>query len=182
LFQKLTVEIIGEKCRNMNNEEESTNEFEIEPVEIHPEMYSTNLFGEVSSSKEIETGSFSSSLPTSISTSAFNIFALTDAIGARKKRDAWVLYQKALASGMVAEEVFYKLVWQIKTMLIASRTQNPLEADMKPFPYNKAKGFLKNFSTKELENLSENLVLGYHRARRGEGEIETLVEKTLLKL
>ncbi|MSR87787.1 MAG: hypothetical protein EXS69_01305 [Candidatus Zambryskibacteria bacterium] len=114
--------------------------------------------------------------------SDFNIFALTDAIGARKKRDAWVLYQKALASGMVAEEVFFKLVWQVKTMLIANSTSSAIEADMKPFTYNKAKSFLKNFSTSELQNLSKDLVLGYHQARRGEGEIETLVEKTLLKL
>lgn len=114
--------------------------------------------------------------------SDFNIFALTDAIGARRKRDAWVLYQKALASGMVPEEVFYKLVWQVKTMLIASRTKTAEEADMKSFPYSKAKGFLKNFETSELVNLSESLVLGYHKARRGEGEIETLVEKTLLSL
>ncbi len=113
----------------------------------------------------------------------FNIFAFTDAIGARKKRDAWVLYQKAIAAGMDPEkEIFWRLVWQIKTMLLASKTKSASEADMKPFPYNKAKGFLKNFSTSELANLSESLVLGYHAARRGEGEIETLVEKTLLKL
>lgn len=114
--------------------------------------------------------------------SDFNIFAFTDAIGARKKRDAWVLYQKALAAGMVPEEVFYKLVWQVKTMFIASKTKSVQETDMKPFPYNKAKSFLKNFTTSELQNLSEDLVFGYTLARRGEGEIETLVEKTLLRL
>ncbi len=114
--------------------------------------------------------------------SDFNIFALTDAIGARKKRDAWVLFQKALASGMVAEEVFYKLVWQMKTMLIAQNTSSVAETDMKPFPYNKAKGFLRNFKKGEIEQLSENLVLGYHKARRGEGEVSALVEKTLLRL
>jgi uncharacterized protein YdaT len=53
---------------------------------------------------------------------------------------------------------------------------------MKPFPYNKAKGFLRNFKEEEIEKFSENLIEGYHRARRGEGEIETLVEKTLLRL
>jgi hypothetical protein len=112
----------------------------------------------------------------------FNIFALTDAIGARKKRDAWVLFQKALASGMVAEEVFYKLIWQMKTMMVAQNTNSVSETDMKPFPYNKAKGFLRNFKKGEIEELSENLVLGYHKARRGEGEVSSLVEKTLLGL
>ncbi len=113
----------------------------------------------------------------------FNIFALTDAIGARKKKDAWVLYQKALASGMAAEDVFFRaVIWQVKNTLIASKTKNAGETDMKPFPYSKAKGFLKNFSASELQNLSESLVLGYHRVRQGKGEIETLVEKVLLKL
>lgn len=150
----------------------------LEPVEIHPEMYSTNLFGEkieVIEEKEED-------LIGPQARSDFNIFALTDAIGARKKRDAWVLYQKATASGMAPEEIFWKLVWQGKTMLIAENTKTVAETDMKPYPYTKAKGFLKNFKAGEVEKFSENLIVGYHRARRGEGEIETLVEKTLLKL
>ena len=161
----------------MNDE---NSEFNYEPVEIHEEFYEKNLFGDtvnVSMKKDDE-----EDLIGPKARAEFNIWALTDAIGARKKKDAWVLYQKALASGMVAEEVFYKLVWQVKTMLVASKTKTAEEADMKPFPYNKAKTFLKNFSTSELINLSTSLVLGYHKARRGEGEIETLVEKTLLRL
>lgn len=112
----------------------------------------------------------------------FNIFALTDAVGARNKKDAWVLYQKALSAGLSAEEIFFKIVWQVKSMLIASRTKSVAETDMKAFPYSKAKSFLKNFQPGELEKLSEDLVIGYHLARRGEGEVWALVEKTLLKL
>lgn len=112
----------------------------------------------------------------------FNIFALTDALGARQKKEAWILYQKALGAGLSAEEIFFKIVWQVKSMLIASKTKNVGETDMKPFPYSKAKSFLKHFRPGELEKLSENLVIGYHQARRGEGEIETLVEKIILKL
>ena len=67
-------------------------------------------------------------------------------------------------------------------MLIAAKTESVGETDMKPFPYSKAKSFLKNFKPGELEKLSESLGIGYHSARRGEEEIETLVEKILLKL
>lgn len=162
----------------MDTEEGKKEEFELEPVEIHPEMYSANLFGEKVEAKEEK----EEDLIGPAARSDFNIFALTDAIGARKKRDAWVLYQKALASGMVPEEVFYKLVWSFKTMMLAKRTKSAEEADMKSFPYGKAKSNLKNFKDGELERFSEELMLGYHRARRGEWEIETLVEKTLLKL
>lgn len=169
-------------------EETKTEEYEIEPVEIRPEAYATNLFGESAGPESFSKNSsdvppeawpeFSSKL----SGSAFNIFLLTDAIGARDKRDAWVLYRKALSSGMVPEEVFYKLVWQVKTLLIAQKTKSVAETEMKPFPYNKAKGCLKNFKPGELEKLSAELVNGYHRVRRGEGEMETLVERFLLKL
>ncbi len=112
----------------------------------------------------------------------FNIFALTDTLGARKKKEAWILYQKALSAGLSAEEILFKIVWQVKSMLIASKTKSVGETDMKPFPYSKAKSFLKNFKSGELEKLSEDLVIGYHQVRRGEGETETLVEKILLSL
>ncbi|MBX4189584.1 hypothetical protein KW785_03260 [Candidatus Parcubacteria bacterium] len=112
----------------------------------------------------------------------FNIFSLTDAIGARDKRGAWVLYQKALASGLVAEEIFWRVTWIAKSMLLASKTESYKETEMKEFPYKKAKGYAKNFSREELEDLSESLVVGYHNTRRGLGEIETLLEKSILSL
>jgi hypothetical protein len=112
----------------------------------------------------------------------FNIFALTDAIVSRKKKDSWVIYQKALAAGLVAEEIFWKVVWAVKTLMLAKNTKSAKDADMKDYPYMKAKSALKNWKDGELEKLSESLVIGYHNARRGEGEIDTLIEKTLLKL
>jgi hypothetical protein len=112
----------------------------------------------------------------------FNIFSLTDAIGERDKRHAWTLYQKALFSGMVAEEIFWKVTWIVRSMFLAANTNDYSETDMKEFPYKKAKGYAKNFKAGELEQLSEDLVVGYHNARRGEGEIETLLEKIILKL
>jgi len=153
-------------------------DFELEPVEIHPEMYGANLFGEEAAIPKDE----SEDLISPKARAEFNIFALTDAIGARNKREAWVLYQKALASGMVAEEIFYKVFWQSKTMLLALRTKSAEEADMKTFPYNKAKGFLKNWKRDELEKFSENLVRSYQQVRRGNGEMMTAVEKILLSL
>jgi hypothetical protein len=114
---------------------------------------------------------------------SFNIFTLTDAIGARKKKDAWILYQKALASGMAADDIFWRAIaWEIKTLLLASKTKSAEESGLNPFVYQKAKAYSKNFKAGELENLSETLVVGYHNARRGIGEIETLIEKILLSL
>lgn len=165
---------IGERWRKLK----------INPMDS--EFYHKNIFGEVVDidldpsqpspyEGEGEGGVYKSK-------SNFNIFALTDAVGARNKKEAWVLYQKALASGLMAEEIFWKIVWIVKSMLIASRTKDYSETEMKEFPYKKAKEFSRNFSKDELENLSESLVVGYHNARRGIGEIETLIEKILLGL
>src|SRR3989344_8188381 len=106
---------------------EENTELNLEPVEIHEEFYEKNLFGEIANvSFKIEE---EENLIGPKARADFNIFALTDAIGARKKRDAWVLYQKALAAGMAPEEIFFKLVWQAKTMLVAGKTASAIEAD-----------------------------------------------------
>lgn len=112
----------------------------------------------------------------------FNIFQLTDAISARDKRNAWVIYQRALSSGMVADEIFWRVMWGVKSLLLSAKAKEVGETGLNPFVYKKAKANLRNWKTEELENLSESLVVGYHEARRGKGEIETLLEKTILKL
>ncbi len=111
----------------------------------------------------------------------FNSFALTDAIGERRKKDAWVLYQKALHSGQVPEQLFYKVVWLVKSMILAART-TATESGLNPFVYKKSQSFLKNWKAGEIEKLSEDLIKGFHLARRGGGEVETMLEKILLSL
>ena len=113
---------------------------------------------------------------------SFNIFAFGDAVGERNKKNAWIIYQKGVFSDLVPEQLFWSVVGQIRNMLIASKTKNASEAGLHPFVYGKAKGFLKNYKDGELEKLSEKLVIGYHKARRGEVEMETLLEKTILEL
>ena len=153
-------------------------ELETKLLEVHSESYGTNLFGESVDTPNAEEDEVIGPKVRG----DFNIFSFTDAIGLRKKRDAWILYRKALSTGVSAEELFYKVFWQVKIMLLAGKTKSPTEAGMKPFPYNKARGFLKNFKSGELEALSFSLVSGYHQVRRGEGETETLLEKMLLSL
>lgn len=145
------------------------------------EFYAQNIFGvEVNVDLNAEEEAIAKAVAKKDS---FNIFVLTDAIGARKKKDAWVLYQKALASGMVADDIFWRAIaWEIKTLLLASKTSSAEESGFNPFVYQKAKAYSKNFKPGELEQISENLVVGYHNACRGIGEIETLIEKMLLSL
>jgi len=87
----------------------------------------------------------------------FNVFPLADAFGSRDKRKAWVLYQQALLAGVAADRIFFTLMWKIKSLMTFRRSD-------------------------DLKNLSERMVMGYHQARRGKGEIETFLEKTILSL
>ena len=61
------------------------------------------------------------SLPTHKNTGAFSIFSLADALGARDRRNAWILYQKAKLSGLEDEQIHGTLLWQIRSMRAASK-------------------------------------------------------------
>ncbi|MBX4195772.1 hypothetical protein KW796_02360 [Candidatus Parcubacteria bacterium] len=112
----------------------------------------------------------------------FNIFALTDAIGAKDKRNAWMIYQRALASGMTADEIFWRVMWGVKSLLLAERCVSAEEAGLNPFVFRKSKSFIKNWKREELENLSESLTAGYHKARRGVFSLDSLLERLILSI
>jgi len=140
------------------------------------EDYSTNLFGEEVKAELSEEEISLDKKPRP----DFNIFLLSDAIASRKKKDAWIIYQKALAGGLTPDEIFWNIEWQIKTLLLALRTKSAEEAGMKNYPYSKAKANLKHWTQEELENFLKELLVGYHEARRGKEEMETLLEKMIL--
>ena len=147
---------------------------------MQEEFYHKNIFGEqvdVSFAEPAEEKS-----PINKKQGYFPGFAFTDAISERNKKEAWIQYQRELASGLVAEQLFWSVTKQIKNLLLAKRTNSAVEADLNPFVYKKLKASVSNFKAGELEKLSEKLVIGYHQARRGKGEIDMLIEKTLLSL
>ena len=113
---------------------------------------------------------------------SFNTFALTDALGERNKKQLWVLYNQALMSGSVPEELHGILFWQVKSMLLAECSGSAQASGLKPFVFNKAKRFAKNYTLPELQQLSHDLVTLYHDARRGKGEFETKLEVFLLRV
>lgn len=113
---------------------------------------------------------------------SFNTFALTDALGRRDRGALWVLYQKALASGVAGETLLPLLFWQIKSMLIVAKSKSGESTGQKPFVEGKTRGFLKNYSQNELTSLSSGLILVYHNARRGIEDFEVGLERFILKL
>ena len=112
----------------------------------------------------------------------FNIFSLTDAFGRRDKKNLWVLFQKAVASGAVPEEIHGILFWQLKSMLVASRATSAGSAGLAPFVFSKAKSFLKNYTEEELKKLSSKFVTLYHDAHRGIHDFEVALERLILQL
>ena len=114
----------------------------------------------------------------------FNKFLITDAIGARNKKRAWIFFEEALSSGASAEEIHGIIFWQIKNILLAKKSENMSASllNMKPFVFNKTKGFAKNFSENELEKKISELVSIYHNTRRGGTPLLISLEKFILGL
>ena len=112
----------------------------------------------------------------------FNIFSLTDAFGRRDKKKLWVLYQKALQTDAVPEEIHGILFWQLKTMLLAGSAPSAAAAGIAPFAYTKAKSFLRNYSPDELPALSSKMVHMYHDAHRGTHDFPVALERFILAL
>jgi hypothetical protein len=110
----------------------------------------------------------------------FNIFAITDSFGSRNKKDTWVLMQKALMSEVGSEDILNVLIWQIKTLLLVKRSENINDTGLKPFVYNKSKGYSKNFDILELKDISRELTSMFHESHLGL-ELGPHLENFLLK-
>ncbi len=112
----------------------------------------------------------------------FNIFSLTDAVGARDRKQAWLLYQAAGRSGLRPEEIFWKLVWQVKNLLLVKTMgERPIKS-LKPFVLDKSRSAARNFSLEELTELSRKLVCLYHEAHRGQTDLALALEHFILDL
>jgi DNA polymerase III delta subunit len=112
----------------------------------------------------------------------FNVFSITDALGKRDKRGMWVLYQKALMSGVVPEELHGIIFWQTKNILMVKNETNPGGLGLNPFVLRKSLSFAKNFKKDELVKLSRELVEIPHNARRGLEDFDISLEKFILRL
>ncbi len=113
---------------------------------------------------------------------SFDVFAFTDALGRRDRKNAWVLYQKARATGAEEEQLHGMLFWIVKGMLLASASKNAKESGLSPFVFSKAHSFAKNYTREELLTLSHELVRLYHDARRGEHELPVALEQFILSI
>ncbi len=92
----------------------------------------------------------------------YNAFALADAVGKRDRKNAWILYRKAIDKGEAPEALHGMMFWKVKTMMIG--------------------GYPGVYTKDELYSLADRLITVYHDARRGVHELETGVEGVVLTL
>jgi len=111
-----------------------------------------------------------------------SIFKMTDAIGDKDKKNAWVLLRAELDNGTADEELHGTIFWQIKSILLAKKTKGADEAGLNPYVYSKAKSFGRNWDEKELNNTISNLIDMYHKAHRGEVNFEVELERWVLSI
>lgn len=118
----------------------------------------------------------------------FNIFQICDAFAAKNKKKVWTLFQRALLRGVAPEEVFWKLWWQVKNLLLVKRLSESnvknlqKESGLHSFVLKKTLSALRNFTEEDLQSYSLSLVRLYHGARVGRADFEIGVEKLLLGL
>ncbi len=112
----------------------------------------------------------------------FNTFGLADAFGRRDKKSLWVGYLQAIDLGISPEEICGVLFWQIKSIILAMKTNSSKESKLSPYVDSKARGFAKNFTIGEISNYAHALVEATQAVRQGEGEMEVLLERIVLNV
>ncbi|HBB56757.1 TPA: hypothetical protein DEW47_01305 [Patescibacteria group bacterium] len=117
---------------------------------------------------------------------AYNPFAICDAFAEKNKMKAWIIYHQALRQGVSAEEVFFKIAWQIKNLLLVKGLQKFGSPNMEkssglhPFVFKKTLRAAQNFTEGELEKYSYEMLKIYHEERRGRAELSVEFEKMLI--
>lgn len=108
-----------------------------------------------------------------------SFFKLCDLIAGRRRMDSWVLYQSFLRSGATAEEIFWKVLWQIKTLLAVKKgaVQN-----LHSFVLNKNKKYAELFKEEELVNFLGELTEMIRMSRYGHKDMYTGLENFILKI
>lgn len=135
--------------------------------------------------KEIEKYRLGGEVGADLTAGKYNPFAICDAFAAKNKAKSWILLQEAVLSGVSIEDVFFKILWQIKNLLLVKKLKKNGESNiaeetgLHPFVIKKALMAVDNFSEEELINYSGEMVRIYHEERRGVCEMPIELEKML---
>ncbi|MFZ2522040.1 MAG: hypothetical protein WAX44_01785 [Minisyncoccia bacterium] len=110
----------------------------------------------------------------------YNIFSITSGLLERDRKKLWISYLDSIEKGSAPEEIHGIFFWQIKNMILASRSQSQTESGLSPFVYKNALSGTRKYKTEELVKMSGDLVDMTHRVRTGKGEMEVMLESWVL--
>src|SRR3989338_9379821 len=112
----------------------------------------------------------------------FNIFSLGDTLGKRNKKELWVLYQEALASGLSSEEICGTLFLEVKNLALIKNAKPGDDKGMSTFVAKKSRSFALNYTREEIINLSRALITIYHEDHRGGEPMNIALERFILNI
>ena len=120
----------------------------------------------------------------------YNPFQLADLFAQRNKREAYKLFHKNISCGVTAEEMFWKIWWQIKTLLVVSSFkesgldsfQIKASSGLHPYVVQKSMAALLKFNRVELESIWDNLFTLWRDSREGSADLESGLERLILGL
>lgn len=169
------------------SENEEASKFVIENVKTLAESASVFLFyesenselGQILAKHAKDTKVFN--LKAEVKTE-FNIFALTNDLGARDRERLWLDYHRALRSKILPNDVFWKFVWQVKNMIITSRATDITKTGLKPGVASRAARAARNFKPEELAAMLTELVAMYHETYLESDEFNFRLEKFILSV
>jgi hypothetical protein len=108
-------------------------------------------------------------------------FELADFIGRRDKKAAWLKYRAMIDGGASADEIHGTVFWLFKNMKIASE-ETSAASGLHLFVYGKAQANAKKFSKEEINDRLQTLISMHIRARSGEEDMESGIERFILSL
>lgn len=108
-----------------------------------------------------------------------SLFRLADCFAAKQKEKTWLLHQEELLKGTASEEIFWKLLWQIKSLILVKRGGG---SSLHPFVLNKIKKATLLFAESELQKYFSDLIDLFHQSRLGQADLSVGLEKFILKI
>ncbi len=96
------------------------------------------------------------------------VFALTDALIRKDKKNAWIIFQRLKNQNVSAEEIHGTLWWQWKTLALVSGKEKVLaKKTISPYVFSKSESAMKLFSQEEVLNNIHMLMSMFQESRRG---------------
>lgn len=113
-----------------------------------------------------------------------NNFVIADAVAARNKKVAWVELIRAKERGAAAEEIHGLIFWATKLLYLCQQCdkEEAIKAGVSSYNYQSYFGHSKKFLEPELASRLRELTEMYHRAHRGEGDFDAMLEQYILKV